>query len=438
MLKRRGIPHQVLNAKHHEREAEIIKLAGQPGAVTIATNMAGRGTDIVLGEGVPELGAFTSSGTERHESRRIDNQLRGRSGRQGDPRLVKVLRGAGGRLDEAVRRRVDLRADGADGMERRRSHRASPTHRCDPEGPGKGGGQNFEIRKQVLEYDDVMNKQREAIYALRKSVLAGENLKQMTADTIASVAEGLVRAHADEKMASSYWNVEALESEVAALLNAPGRPQLYHEGMGWRDLVKAVEELIRKAHAAPRGAFRRRAHARPGTRRDAYLIDSKWVDHLQAMDMLREGIGLRAYGQQDPLVEYKRESYAMFNDLLQSIGEDFVRYLLRIRIQERRAEGQGEGQEGQRVQRASTGPRGPETSQIHHHHQSASGVPANSGQGRGEGGQERSVPVRKRQEVQEVLRGAEIGSAPIARREDDPVRAELKRQSSHWKPELPK
>ena len=111
---------------------------------------------------------------------------------------------------------------------------------------------NFEIRKQVLEYDDVMNKQREAIYALRKSVLAGENLKQMTADTIASVAEGLVRAHADEKMASSYWNVEALESEVAALLNAPGRPQLYHEGMGWRDLVKAVEELIRKAHAAAR------------------------------------------------------------------------------------------------------------------------------------------------------------------------------------------
>ena len=359
MLKRRGIPHQVLNAKHHETEAEIIKLAGQPGAVTIATNMAGRGTDIVLGEGVPELGGLHVIGTERHESRRIDNQLRGRSGRQGDPGSSRfyvaleddLMRLFGGEWISALMERMGWSDD--DPIEHPRLTAAIQRAQ------EKVEARNFEIRKQVLEYDDVMNKQREAIYALRKSVLAGENLKQMTADTIASVAEGLVRAHADEKMASSYWNVEALESEVAALLNAPGRPQLYHEGMGWRDLVKAVEELIRKAHAAREALFgdeRMRDLERAVM---LYLIDSKWVDHLQAMDMLREGIGLRAYGQQDPLVEYKRESYAMFNDLLQSIGEDFVRYLLRIRIQERRAEGQGEGQEGQRVQRPVRAPEAP-------------------------------------------------------------------------------
>ncbi|OPZ64207.1 MAG: preprotein translocase subunit SecA [Firmicutes bacterium ADurb.Bin506] len=341
MLSKRGVHHQVLNAKHHEREAEIIKLAGQRGAVTIATNMAGRGTDIVLGEGVATLGGLHVIGTERHESRRIDNQLRGRSGRQGDPGSSRfyvaleddLMRLFGGEWISAMMKRLGWGDD--DPIEH--SRLTAAIRRAQE----KVEARNFDIRKQVLEYDDVMNKQREAIYARRGAILRGENLKQLALDTIASVAQGIVKAHADEKMSSSEWNIDALEREVGALLNMRGPAKVYREGMSWRDLVQAVDDLIKGAHASREtmlGNDRMRDLERAIM---LYLIDTKWVDHLQAMDMLREGIGLRAYGQQDPLVEYKRESFGMFSDLLQSIGEDFVSYMLRVQIRERRADDGG-------------------------------------------------------------------------------------------------
>jgi len=343
MLSKRGVRHQVLNAKQHEREAEIIKLAGQRDAVTIATNMAGRGTDIVLGEGVANMGGLHVIGTERHESRRIDNQLRGRSGRQGDAGSSRfyvaleddLMRLFGGEWISAMMERLGWGDD--DPIEHSRLTSAI-RHAQE-----KVEARNFDIRKQVLEYDDVMNKQREAIYARRGAILRGNNLKELALDTISSVAEGIVKAHADEKMPSSEWSIEALEGELSSLLNLRGRVQVYREGMGWRELVKSVDDLMRSAHAAREvllGEERMRDLERAIM---LYLIDTKWVDHLQAMDMLREGIGLRAYGQQDPLVEYKRESFGMFSDMLHSIGEDFVGYMLRVQIRERRPEDEPAG-----------------------------------------------------------------------------------------------
>jgi preprotein translocase subunit SecA len=345
MLIRRGVPHQVLNAKHHEREAEIIKLAGQPGAVTIATNMAGRGTDIVLGPGVPDLGGLHVLGTERHESRRIDNQLRGRSGRQGDPGSSRfyvsleddLMRLFGGEFISGMMDRLGWGED--DPIEHPQLTRAIQRAQ------EKVEGRNFDIRRQVLEYDDVMNKQREAIYARRDAIMRGTDLRQQAMELLSVVAEGIVAAHADEKLMSSEWDLAGLSAEIASILALRARPDLSeYVQRSWADLRDGVMGMFR-------GAYEQKEAAVGGERlRELeraimlYMIDSKWVDHLQAMDMLREGIGLRAYGQMDPLVEYKRESFLMFNDLLKSIGEDFVRCLLRVQVRsagERSEEGEG-------------------------------------------------------------------------------------------------
>ena len=345
MLTRRGVPHQVLNAKHHEREAEIIKLAGQPGAVTIATNMAGRGTDIVLGPGVPEFGGLHVLGTERHESRRIDNQLRGRSGRQGDPGSSRfyvsleddLMRLFGGEFISGMMDRLGWGED--DPIEHPQLTRAIQRAQ------EKVEGRNFDIRRQVLEYDDVMNKQREAIYARRDAIMRGTDLREQAMELLSVVAEGVVAAHADEKLMSSEWDVPGLSAEIASILALRAKPDLSEYAQrSWADLRDGVMGMFRGAYQrreAAVGAERLRELERAIM---LYMIDSKWVDHLQAMDMLREGIGLRAYGQMDPLVEYKRESFLMFNDLLKSIGEDFVRYLLRVQVRsagERSEEGEG-------------------------------------------------------------------------------------------------
>ncbi|OPZ51089.1 MAG: preprotein translocase subunit SecA [Firmicutes bacterium ADurb.BinA052] len=345
MLSRRGVPHQVLNAKHHEREAEIIKLAGQPDAVTIATNMAGRGTDIVLGSGVPELGGLHVLGTERHESRRIDNQLRGRSGRQGDAGSSRfyvsleddLMRLFGGEFISGMMDRLGWGED--DPIEHPQLTRAIQRAQ------EKVEGRNFDIRRQVLEYDDVMNKQREAIYARRDSIMRGTDLRDQAMELLSVVAEGAVAAHADEKLASSEWDLPGLSSEIASILSLRAKPDLSgYVQRSWADLRDGVMGMFQRAYESKEavvGAERLRELERAIM---LYMIDSKWVDHLQAMDMLREGIGLRAYGQMDPLVEYKRESFLMFNDLLKSIGEDFVRYLLRVQV--RRAGEPGEEGEG--------------------------------------------------------------------------------------------
>lgn len=345
MLVRRGVPHQVLNAKHHEREAEIIKLAGQPGAVTIATNMAGRGTDIVLGPGVPDLGGLHVLGTERHESRRIDNQLRGRSGRQGDAGSSRfyvsleddLMRLFGGEFISGMMDRLGWGED--DPIEHPQLTRAIQRAQ------EKVEGRNFDIRRQVLEYDDVMNKQREAIYARRDAIMRGTDLREQAMELLSVVAEGVVAAHADEKLMSSEWDLPGLSAEIASILFLRAKPDLsQYVQRSWADLCDGVMSMFRSAYErkeAAVGAERLRELERAIM---LYMIDSKWVDHLQAMDMLREGIGLRAYGQMDPLVEYKRESFLMFNDLLKSIGEDFVRYVLRVQVRsagERSEEGEG-------------------------------------------------------------------------------------------------
>jgi len=361
MLTRRGVPHQVLNAKHHEREAEIIKLAGQPGTVTIATNMAGRGTDIVLGPGVPELGGLHVLGTERHESRRIDNQLRGRSGRQGDPGSSRfyvsleddLMRLFGGEFISGMMDRLGWGED--DPIEHPQLTRAIQRAQ------EKVEGRNFDIRRQVLEYDDVMNKQREAIYARRDAIMRGTDLRQQAMELLSVVAEGVVTAHADEKLASSEWDLAGLSAEIGSILALRAKPDLSgYAQRSWADLHDGVMGMFRSAYEqkeAAVGSERLRELERAIM---LYMIDSKWVDHLQAMDMLREGIGLRAYGQMDPLVEYKRESFLMFNDLLKSVGEDFVRYLLRVQV--RNVSESGEDEEGDRA-RESVGTRAPAQAQ---------------------------------------------------------------------------
>ena len=344
MLQDAGIPHQVLNAKHHEREAEIIKLAGQRGAVTIATNMAGRGTDIVLGEGVPELGGLHVIGTERHEARRIDNQLRGRSGRQGDPgssRFYVSLE------DDLMRLFGSDRISGL--MDRLGWEEDQPIEnvqisRAIESAQKKVEHRNFEIRKQVLEYDNVLNQQREIIYQQRRQVLLGTEIKEYIQNIFANTFKNITSEYADEKIAVEEWDLDAL---IARYQDVTARPLPLSSGqlvaMGVEQIAAKLTELALEAYAAREQEF-----GAETMRRIEYLvllqtIDAKWMEHLREMDGLREGIGLRAYGQRDPLMEYRFEAYEMFNAMTQSIQEDCVKMLFRVRLVDREeAEQQGE------------------------------------------------------------------------------------------------
>ncbi|MBR5488001.1 MAG: preprotein translocase subunit SecA [Phascolarctobacterium sp.] len=333
MLKRRGIAHNVLNAKYHEQEAEIISHAGQYGAVTIATNMAGRGTDIVLGEGVPELGGLHIIGTERHESRRIDNQLRGRCARQGDPGSSKFFLS----LEDDL-----MRLFGSDniagimdklGMEDDEPIEHSLVTKSIENAQKKVEGRNFNIRKYVLEYDDVMNQQREVIYAQRKKILAKADLRENIQEMVEKVVDRTMAMYAPAEVYSEDWDLQALiryAEEFFAphgLLNADELGNLSREELD-EYLHKVADEHYKAREAAIGSDLMRELENLVMLK----VVDNHWMEHLDSMDLLREGVGLRAYGQKDPLVEYKFEAYDMFEAMIGSIQDDVVRYIYHVNV----------------------------------------------------------------------------------------------------------
>jgi len=345
MLRQVGIPHQVLNAKVHEKEAEIIAQAGRLGAVTIATNMAGRGVDILLGgnppdpeeaEKVRQLGGLHVIGTERHEARRIDNQLRGRAGRQGDPGSSRfflsaedeLLRLFGGERIAAIMDRFRIDED---------TPIESPLLTRQIEGAQKRVEQyHFDIRKHLLEYDDVMNVQRQTIYRERRKVLFGENLRESVLDLIEQEVRELVEAYCPPNVPRDEWDLEGMLTELAQLAPVPEVLALSADSLAGLN----AQEIAETATAAALRAYEAKEEAvGPDVMREIERIvllshiDRKWIDHLYAMDELREGIGLRAYGQVSPLVEYQKEAYEMFQQMMRSIRSDVVRDLLRVRFE---------------------------------------------------------------------------------------------------------
>jgi len=333
MLKRQGVPHNVLNAKFHEMEAQIISQAGQRSAVTIATNMAGRGTDIVLGDGVPELGGLHIIGTERHESRRIDNQLRGRSGRQGDPGSSRFYLS----LEDDL-----MRLFGAEnisslmdklGMEEDEPIEHSLITRSIEQAQKKVEAQHFNTRKHVLEYDDVMNQQREVIYGQRRQILHGENLRENIFFMIEKLIDHGMDLFANEKTHPEEWDLDGLIEYAVDLFAAEGDLKKVELESMSREEVR--EDLL---EAANENYDRREVLFGVENMRELEkvvmlkVVDAKWMDHLDAMDMLRQGIGLRAYGQKDPLIEYKIEAFDMFGQMIEHIQEDIVRYIYRVNI----------------------------------------------------------------------------------------------------------
>src|SRR4030043_424126 len=354
MLKRRGIPHQVLNARYHEKEAEIIALAGQPKSVTIATNMAGRGTDIVLGPGVVDMGGLHVLGTERHESRRIDNQLRGRSGRQGDIGSSQFYLSNGDDL---------LRLFGSERIYKVMEKFNFPDdipiqhpmiNRAIENAQRQVEGRNFEIRKHVLEYDDVMNKQREVIYARRKKILEEENLKPVILDIIKDVTTKSVDIHINPSDYPESWDLDTLSNYMNPLFSGNMAAEVIDREKIAEDkwnINILKEKLLRKAYEI---YGERESKDAPEIIRKMEkivmlnVIDNMWRGHLMEMDYLKEGIGLRAIGQRDPLVEFKNEAFSLFKELIDEIKFDTVRLLYNVRIV---AKEEQQGEERQRTGR---------------------------------------------------------------------------------------
>ena len=334
MLLRAGVPHNVLNAKHHEKEAEIVANAGQMGMVTIATNMAGRGTDITLGEGVPELGGLAILGTERHESRRIDNQLRGRSGRQGDPGSSQFFLS----LEDDL-----MRIFGADnitgimdklGMEEDEPIEHSLITKSIERAQKKVEDHNYNIRKYVLEYDDVMNQQREVLYEQRRRILRNESLRETINEMIDKLVTDAVDTYADEKLYPEEWDYEGLYKHLSQYF-------LTEDIMTPQDMEEytrqeLLERLLEIAHEEYQDRVNMLGEAMFSQLEKAIMlrvVDNKWMEHLDNMDMLREGIGLRAYGQKNPLVEYKFEAFEMFQNMIAAIQDETIMALYKIRAQ---------------------------------------------------------------------------------------------------------
>ncbi|MEA1968155.1 MAG: preprotein translocase subunit SecA [Thermodesulfobacteriota bacterium] len=332
-LKKRGIKHTVLNAKHHQAEAEIVANAGQKGAVTISTNMAGRGTDIVLGEGVKELGGLHILGTSRHESRRIDNQLRGRSGRQGDQGSSRfylsleddLLRIFGGDRITTVMNKLGI--DEGEPIEHGLISRAIENAQSKVE------GHNFEIRKQVIEYDDVMNQQREVIYKQRREALQKSDLHPVILDMIEEKALQIVEEFEQDKLPVEEWDLKGLSDAVKKQFNFDpdfkSVPENDFTADNTADLVINKAKKFYQDKTSIIGEQETRQLER-------YImlqtVDSLWKDHLLNMDHLKEGIGLRGYAQQNPLVVYKKEGYEMFQALIDRIKEEILTILFRIQI----------------------------------------------------------------------------------------------------------
>lgn len=344
MLKKRGIKHHVLNAKHHEKEAEIVATAGQKRGVTIATNMAGRGTDIVLEDGVTDLGGLHILGTERHESRRIDNQLRGRSGRQGDPGSSRFYISM---EDDLMRIFGSDRISGIMqklGMEEGIPIEHKLISKAIENAQKKVEGHNFDIRKHLLEYDDVMNKQREVIYEQRREVLEGENLKENIFDMIDDIFDESFNAYIDPEAYPEDWNMEGLKEWISRLfsikISLDGKKSLKIESQPQWEIAELTSEELRDSLVkAIKETYKLRetqiGHERIRwleKRVMLYVIDTIWKDHLLSMDHLKEGIGLRGYAQKNPLNEYKREGYEMFMGMIQRIKEGIMEYLFRVQV----------------------------------------------------------------------------------------------------------
>ena len=349
-LKKYGIKHSVLNAKHHESEAEIISLAGQPNAVTIATNMAGRGTDIVLGEGVPELGGLHILGTERHESRRIDNQLRGRSGRQGDNGSSRFFLC----LEDDL-----LRIFGSDkisplmarlGMEGGQPIEHSMVSKAVANAQKKVEAHNFDIRKHVLEYDDVMNRQREVLYALRRSIIAAESPKEILLDMADELIDDIISEVAHEKIYPEEWDIEYLNDFLGRQFGAhikkindheleiEGKYKLELEDCNREKLYESVIDAVCEVYQLKEDVIVKELEIEPAAMRHQekiimlQVLDTLWKDHLLGMDHLKEGIGLRGYAQKNPLTEYKKEGFALFSNLMAKIKEETTEYLFKVQV----------------------------------------------------------------------------------------------------------
>lgn len=333
ILSQRDIPHNVLNAKFHEQEAEIIADAGQKSAVTIATNMAGRGTDIKLGEGMPELGGLFIVGTERHESRRIDNQLRGRAGRQGDPGESRFYLS----LEDDL-----LRLFGSDNiahiMDRLGMGEDDPIEhklitRSIENAQKKVEGRNFDMRKHVLEYDDVMNQQREVIYGERRKVLLGDNLREHILGMLGGIIEAQMNQYANEKLYPEEWSLENLITDAEGIYAPKGRMKLEElEDMSRDELQDFLNQVAEESYTQREQLFGQDNMRELEKIIMLRVVDNRWMEHLDRMDMLREGIGLLAYGQRQPLVEYKIRGHEMFNQMIASIQNDIASLIFRVNI----------------------------------------------------------------------------------------------------------
>ena len=334
MLKKRGIPHKVLNAKHHAEEAEIVAKAGQRGVVTIATNMAGRGTDIVLGEGVAELGGLHIIGTERHEARRIDNQLRGRSGRQGDPGSSQFFLSL---EDELMIRFGAANLMGM--MERLGFDENSPIEskmvtKAIESAQKRVEGANFDMRRVVLQYDDVINLQREKIYADRRKVLFTDNIRDIVEGMIRGSVTRLVQRHCPEDAVPEDWDLAGIVTHVHANLLPEDR--LRKEELEGKERDEIVELIMEKVLAR---YDEREQEIGPEIMREfekvvvLRSVDSKWMDHIDAMDQLRQGIHLRAYGGNDPLREYQFEGHNMFMEMIERIEDEVSLYIMKAQVQ---------------------------------------------------------------------------------------------------------
>ncbi|AKP45850.1 MULTISPECIES: preprotein translocase subunit SecA [Bacillus] len=333
MLTKKGVRHNVLNAKNHQREAEIIAHAGEKGAVTIATNMAGRGTDIKLGEGVSELGGLAVIGTERHESRRIDNQLRGRSGRQGDPGVTQFYLS----MEDELMRRF-----GSDnlknmmsrlGMDDSQPIQSKMVTRAVESAQKRVEGNNFDARKRLLEYDDVLRQQREIIYKQRDEVLESDNLRSIIENMIHSVLERVVQSHASTAEDEEQWNLQGIVDYVNANLLPEGDVTVEDLlGKEPDEMVDLIFSKVQKRYDEKEESLSKEQMREFEKVILLRAVDSKWIDHIDAMEQLREGIHLRAYGQIDPLREYQNEGYQMFELMIEAIEEETAKYIMKAEI----------------------------------------------------------------------------------------------------------
>ena len=336
MLKKEGVPHNVLNAKFHEMEAEIVAQAGVHGAVTIATNMAGRGTDIKLDDDAKNAGGLKIIGTERHESRRIDNQLRGRSGRQGDPGESRFYISLEDDLMRLFGSEKLMGVFNTLGVEDGEQIEHKMLSNAIEKAQKKIENNNFGIRKNLLEYDQVMNEQREIIYEERRRVLDGESMRDSIYHMITEYVENLVDACVSPDLDSDEWDLAELERSLLTTIPMTFVTPDEVKNMRQKELKHVLKERAVKAYEAKEAEFPEIEHLREVERVILLkVIDAKWMDHIDDMDQLRQGIGLQAYGQRDPLVEYKMLGYDMFGAMTNAIAEDTVRLLFHVRIEQK-------------------------------------------------------------------------------------------------------